>query len=73
MANFQTVYAWLTLFISLMFIASFIVQVTLPHDGSADATLTTNGMFLTFGSVATMFFTLLGSIAVLWLRRKGAV
>lgn len=73
MANFQTVYAWITLLISIMFITSFIIQVSLPTDGSADKTLNANGMFLTFGSIAAMFITLIGSIVVLWMRKKGAV
>lgn len=74
MANFQTVYAWITLFISLMFITSFIIQVSLlPNDSTRD-TLNANGMFLSIGSVAAMFITLIGSIVVLWLRlKKGAV
>lgn len=70
MTKFQTVYAVLSLLIALMFITSFIVQVTLPRDGSADKTMETNGLFLTFGSVATMFFTLIGSSVVLYLQSK---
>ena len=70
MANFQTVYAILSLLISLMLISSFIVQMSLPRDGSADPTMTTNGMFYMYASFTSMFITLIGSITVLVLQRK---
>jgi hypothetical protein len=76
MANFQTVYAILTLLISLMFIISFIVSLVFPRGQVSEETakmINANGLFLTLGSISTMFFIFLGSIVVLVLRRKGAV
>jgi hypothetical protein len=70
MANFQTVYAILSLLISLMLISSFIVQAAVPHDGSADEIMRTNGAFYFYGSITAMFITLIGSITVLVLQRK---
>jgi len=70
MANFQTVYAILSLMISLMLISSFIVQASVPHDGSADATLQTNGMFYMYASITAMCITLIGSITLLVLQRR---
>ena len=70
MANFQTVYAWITLFVSLTLITSFIVEMATPQDKRSGV----NGKFVMFGSIATLFITLIGSITVLAIRgKKGAV
>jgi len=73
MANFQTVYAFVSLTIALALITSFIVQAAVPHDGSAEDLMTTNGKFFQSGLVVISFVTFIGSIVVLVLRKKGAV
>jgi hypothetical protein len=73
MANFQTVYAFVSLTIALALTTSFIVQAAVPHDGSAEDLMRTNGKFFQSGLVVILFVTFIGSIVVLVLRKKGAV
>jgi hypothetical protein len=70
MTKFQTVYAVLSLLIALMLISSFMVQITLPRDGSAEATMRTNGEFYMYASMTAMFIILIGSSVVLYLQSK---
>jgi len=67
MANFQTVYAWITLVISLTMITSFFTNFAIKNDPEAfDA----NMKFLMVGSISFMFIILVGSIVNLVLRLK---
>ena len=66
MANFETIYAWITLIVALTFITSFIVEIATPDDKRSSI----NGQFLMLGSIATLFLTLIGSITVLAIRGK---
>ena len=67
MANFQTVYAWITLVISLTMITSFFTNFAIKNDPEASDA---NNKFLMAGSISFMFIILIGSIVNLVLRLK---